>query len=159
MQRKEKKVPQCPLNSISLDLLSLKIWSFRGLNDMHKSMLTVAQVFGVWLPAQLLLHPWKREKVYMQLGFSQTCTFFFSPLVHWHRAFYVFVIYLCVCVCLILVCVTWKSRSWKAPHGRTSHALGTGDRQSVPASFSLKYGWVTVSHHYCRIKLKHTAWV
>ena len=60
MQRKEKKVPQCPLNSISLDLLSLKIWSFRGLNNMHKSMLTVAQVFGLWLPAQLLLHPWQR---------------------------------------------------------------------------------------------------
>ena len=43
-------------------------------------MLTVAQVFGLWLPAQLLLHPWQREKVHMQLGFSQTCNFFFSLL-------------------------------------------------------------------------------
>ena len=83
---------------------------------------------------------------------------FFLPPVHWHWAFYVFVIYLLVCVCLILVCVTSKGRGWKAPHGRTSHALGKGDRPSVTASFSLKCGWVTISHHYCRIKLKHTAW-
>lgn len=62
MQRREKKVPQCPLNSISLDLLALKILSFGGLNDMHKPMVTEAQVVGVWLPAQLLLHPWKRKR-------------------------------------------------------------------------------------------------
>lgn len=97
MQRKEKKVPQCPLNSISLDLLSLKIWSFRGLNDMHKSMLTVAQVFGVWFPAQLLLHPWQREKVYTQLGFSQTCPFFFFTSCALTPGF--------LCLCHLSLCV------------------------------------------------------
>ena len=101
MQRKEKKVPQCPLNSISLDLLSLKIWSFRGLNDMHKSMLTVAQVFGVWFPAQLLLHPWQREKVYTQLEFSQTCPFFFFYLLCIDTGLFMSLSFIFVCACAL----------------------------------------------------------
>lgn len=75
--------------------------------------------------------------------------------MHWHWAFYVFIIYLSFSW-LILVCVTWKGRDWKALRGRTSHTLGTRDRQSFTASFSIKHGGVTISHHYCRIKLQHS---
>lgn len=100
MQRREKKVPQGPLNSISLDLSSLKIRSFRGLNDMHKSMLTVAQVSGVRAPAQLLLRPWQRQEVCTRLGSSQTCTFFFY-LLGIDTGLFMSLSFIFVCVCAL----------------------------------------------------------
>lgn len=67
---------------------------------MHKSMLTVAQVSGVWAPAQLLLRPWQRQEVCTRLGSSQTCTFFYLLGTDTGLFMSLSCIFVCVCVCV-----------------------------------------------------------
>lgn len=154
MQRREKEVPLCSINSISLDLLHRKILRFGGWR------------LAIWTNPHSLWHKsleygylpnhdhtlGKEERDAFGWDCLERVVFYFLCTDIW--AFHAFIIHLSSSW-LICVCNT-KHKNQKAPCGRTSHTLGACDRPSFTAWFSIKHGGVTMSHPYCRINLQHS---
>lgn len=95
-----------------LQFVSSVSYSFLSTGLYSKSTFNVAQqVFGIWVAAQPLPHHYlARRKCISSVRIFLDIQF--PPSVHWHWAFYVFIVYLSFSW-LTLVCVTWKGRTRK----------------------------------------------